>query len=327
MLSEDTKSLIKNNKLLSMFDIVRFITSVEVHRINTAVLDRYDDYHLILTHGVMPEVLMFFEKNMYGLDPKKITILCNNTEIANFCLNNGVHAYVVSEYIFTNEELYSIRDHQQINADCIFPGRPAKSEGLFQKSYDPLRLLIMNQLPDFPIPKELMPEYLNSARCGLMTTETEGSCLSVGEMLSCGLPVVSVGIRTGLDKSFYYPNSRHGCYEIQFPNTLGGRELWLDESNSVICERSDDSIINAIYEVLNTSFDRREIRADFLSRLKHQRQEFLYILKNICDKLNFDIKDLIENEWNSFINLPYSNSRINTSQWKSIIRSFLNTYV
>ena len=44
-----------------------------------------------------------------------------------------------------------------------------------------------------------------------------------------------------------------------------------------------------------------------------QRTEFLYLLKSLLDELN-----MINVDMNSFINLPYGNSTINSTQWNTL---------
>jgi hypothetical protein len=171
-------------------------------------------------------------------------------------------------------------------------------------------------------------KYFNQSKCGLMTTESEGSCLSVGEMLLCGLPIVSVKIQDKLPKETYYPNNPNkkiieNTYGLILPNTLGGRELWLNENNSLYCERNDDSIETSINELNSQNIDKYWIRRDFLSKLSFQRYQFLYLLKDILGTINIDINKI---DLNGFINLPYGNSSINSSQWNSIKQYFLNSF-
>lgn len=327
ILSEQTISIVQDNKLMSMFDVVRFWTSIQTQRINPEAIKSFDDYRLILTHGAMPEVINFVHNNYYGLDPSKIIMLCNNVEIANVCMKHNIKSYLISEYIFTNEELYNIVPSTEKSIDCIFPGRPAKGTGLFEKSYVPLNMLVMYKTPMFPVSTENMPKYYNMSKCGLMTTETEGSCLSVGEMLSCGIPVVSVGIKTDTTKEHYYPYTKsQGVYDLQLPNTLGGRELWLDSSNSIFCKRNDDSIIHAIHQLLDKNLDAKNIRNDFLTKLHSQRVQFLYILKNTCDTIGFDFFSIVDDKMHEFINKPYGNSTITSLGW-SIAKNYVkNTF-
>jgi hypothetical protein len=293
-----------------MFDVVRFITSQTLDRFTLDLIKDVDDYRVILTHGVIGELINVIENDYYGLDKTKLIFLCNNIETTKLCHKHGLNAYTISEYIFSDDDLYNIIDIPK-EYDCIFPGRETKAIGLFNKEYN-INLLNCHKHPLFPFGREKMPYYFNMSKCGLMTTESEGSCLSVGEMLLCGIPVVSVKINTSPSYP-YYPIDKHhyhGTYNIVLPNTLGGRELWLDKNNSVYCDRNDDSIEEAINIAINSSFDKYLIRNDFLAKLTMQRTEFLYLLKSILSEL-----DMIDVDINSFINLPYGNSTINSTQW------------
>jgi hypothetical protein len=316
-----------DNKLITMFDVVRFITANENNKFNLSILDGVDDYRIILTHGVIGELLMVIENDYFGLDKSKLIFLCNNIQTTHYLTTLGLSAHTISEYIFSNGDLYNINDSPKIY-DCIFPGRESKALGLFEREYNN-NLLIMNKLLEYPIHHNYVVNYFNKSKCGLMVTESEGSCLSVGEMLLCGLPIVSVKIPDNLPKETYYPyhpNNRkmiENTYGLIFPNTLGGRELWLNENNSLCCERNDDAIEQAINELNYQNIDPYWIRNDFLSKLSFQRYQFLYLLKDILETINIDINKI---DLNGFVNLPYGNSSINTTQWKSIKQYFLNSF-
>jgi hypothetical protein len=309
-----------------MFDVVRFITSIEQDKFNINLIKNIDDYRIILTHGVIGELVHLIENNYYGLDKNKLIFLCNNIETTKLCHRHKLNAHTISEYLFSDDDLYNIIDIPK-TFDCVFPGRESKTLGLFEKKYNN-NLLIMNKLSEYPMHHNYVVEYFNKSKCGLMTTESEGSCLSVGEMLLCGLPIVSVKIQDKLPKETYYPNNPNkkiieNTYGLILPNTLGGRELWLNENNSLYCERNDDSIEQVINELNSQNIDPYWIRRDFLSKLSFQRYQFLYLLKNILNNINIDIDKI---DLNSFINLPYGNSSINTTQWKSIKQHFLTSF-
>lgn len=313
----------KNNKVVSMFDTVNFFTSIEELRFNNSVLDDKTDYRIILTHGVIGELISLIDNNCFGLDKKKLVLLCNNIDTTSFFIKNGFIAYNVSEYIFSNDDLYNIKKND-LEYDCIFPGRSSKTYDLFKKEYK-CKLLKMFELADYPITRESVVNFYNKSKCGLMTTETEGSCLSVSEMLMCGLPVVTNNIKK-YDASFYYPinnNEYKNCYGIVFPNTMGGRELWLDENNSIFCDRNDDAIEDAIIETINKNYDRISIRKDFLSKLKKERLSFLHIMKNVLDELDIDISKV---DMDNFINFPYGNSTIKSTEWLTIKNNFFKTF-
>jgi hypothetical protein len=328
MKSNFGKFVVKNNKFISVFDAVRFVTSIPEHRLHADDLKKYDDYHLILSHGISGDLIGLIEYNFYGIDKNKITVLCNNIEAMFVCQKAGIRSILISEYIFTNDDVNKIIK-TEIEYDCIFPGRPAKNVGLFVKEYTRANLLIMNRLHNFPITRDEMPLYYNKSKCGLMTTHMEGSCCSVAEMLACGIPVVTVKIfdkayadthygRSNYDKSFIYQT-----YQIQLPNTLGGRELWLNETNSIYCERNDDAIEKAILELNSMNLDREKIRNDFLAYLRSQREQFMFVIKNACDYINIEFDFAIQ----EIVNMPYGNNSITTTEWNSVTSNFNKKYI
>ena len=314
------KHTIQNNKLITVFDVVQFITSVAESRFNISMLDGVDDYRIILTHGVIGEVINLIENNYYGLDKNKLIFICNNIELTKLLHSHNLSAHTISEYIYSDDDMYRVYEDVEKYWDCIFPGRESKTFGIFNREYN-INLYKMYKDPAYPIVRNLMPQLFNEARCGLMTTETEGSCLSVGEMLLCGIPVVTVDIVTNQGEYIYYPINKHSyknTYDIVLPHTLGGRELWLDDTNSIYCNRNDDDIEAAINVAISTCFDKHEIRNDFMSKLSFQRHQFVYLLRGVLNELG-----MINVNPNEFINLPYGNSTINTTQWNKIWQKLL----
>jgi hypothetical protein len=97
-----------DDKLIIMFDVVRFITSVEHDKFNLNLIKGIDDYRIILTHGVIGELLMVIENDYYGLDKSKLIFLCNNIQTTHYLTTLGLIAHTISEYIFSNDDLYNI---------------------------------------------------------------------------------------------------------------------------------------------------------------------------------------------------------------------------
>lgn len=319
------KILKHNNKGILVFDSVRFITSNLSQRFTSKYLQGLDDYHIIITHGVIGELLELIENDCYGLEKSKLSILSNNIETTKYFTQNGFNSYYISEYIFTDDDLYNIKEINK-KYDCVFPGRSAKALDLFKTTFkSKLNNLHLN--PNYPYPHYQLPSLYNSSKTGLMTTESEGSCLSVGEMLCCGLPIVSVKINNTIPSTYYYPNNKSNyksTYDIVLPNTLGGRELWLDSSNSIYCERKDESIDKSILELISKDLSPNTIRNNFISKLNMQRLNFLYLLKSIFESLSipFDPENM-----DSFITMPYGNSTVSSTEWKTIIQHFKYSYL
>lgn len=313
------------NKGIVVFDSVRFITSVEAQRFSFNLLRELQDYRVVITHGVIGELLNLIENSNFGIDIKKIHLLVNNLETAKLFNNHGYSTYDISEYIFTDDDRYNIIETTK-KYDCVFPGRPTKVFNLFQETYrNNLNLLYKSE--KYPYRSEDMPTIFNQAKTGLMTTESEGSCLSVGEMLCCGIPVVSVKINNTVDKLSFYPSNKNiitHTYGIILPHTLGGRELWLDSTNSIYCKRQDDAIDEAITSLKNLSIPNTQIRKNFLSKLSQHRLKFLYLIKSLAEELEMDFYSI---RMEDFINLPYGNSSLSTTEWKNILDHFKSSYI
>src|SRR5690606_24986861 len=86
--------------------------------------------------------------------------------------------------------------------------------------------------------------------------EAEGACLASSEYLLCGLPVVSTPSR-------------------------GGRDIWYDEDNSMICEPSPAAVHRAVRLMIERSnrgeLDPQTIREKHIERAQRHRARFLEI--------------------------------------------------
>jgi glycosyltransferase involved in cell wall biosynthesis len=90
----------------------------------------------------------------------------------------------------------------------------------------------------------------------------EGANYSTVEYLLCGLPVIST-------------------------KSLGGREYWLNDTNSIICEPNEDSLcecVNLAIDKLNNGlFNREEIRLNTISKMEELRMNFIHKLQQLFD--------------------------------------------
>jgi glycosyltransferase involved in cell wall biosynthesis len=111
-------------------------------------------------------------------------------------------------------------------------------------------------------PKRIV-ELLNKSKMGLILSGStgddrqgnlEGACFSSSEYLLCGLPVVST------------PSE-------------GGRDLWYDENNSIICEPTRIEVFRAHQEMLSRiargEIDRQAIRERHLDIQREMRMRFV----------------------------------------------------
>lgn len=99
---------------------------------------------------------------------------------------------------------------------------------------------------------------LNDAVCGLILSAEEGACYASSEYLLSGIPVVST-------------------------ESIGGRDVWYDDYNSIICESTPEAVAAAV-EYFNTH--RRDpyvIRARHLEQMQRYRKKFISIVQDVFD--------------------------------------------
>jgi glycosyltransferase involved in cell wall biosynthesis len=108
-------------------------------------------------------------------------------------------------------------------------------------------------------------DLINQSYVSLILSEEEGACYASAEYLSAGSPVISIKSR-------------------------GGRDVFYNNSNSIICEADSKSISEAVLEakkkVESGEFSSEKIRRDFLIKAYEYRQTFIDMLQSIFEKYN-----------------------------------------
>lgn len=104
-------------------------------------------------------------------------------------------------------------------------------------------------------------DLINKARCSLCLSAKEGACFSSSEYLLCGIPVVST-------------------------KSVGGRDFWYNDYNSIVCEPNEDEISNAVNFFVANPRDCNKIRQDHINLSIQQRQLFVQSLQNVFNKYN-----------------------------------------
>lgn len=117
--------------------------------------------------------------------------------------------------------------------------------------------------------RQLRPEEvcrkINEARCGLILSEQEGACFASSEYLLCGVPVISTP-------------------------SLGGRDEWYNDYNSIICDADPDAIANAVDFFNCNPRDPEKIRAMHIDKANFYRSKFITLLEYIF--LNAGVTDV-----------------------------------
>jgi Iap family predicted aminopeptidase len=115
--------------------------------------------------------------------------------------------------------------------------------------------------------KNEINDYYNQSLVGGIFSECEGACFASSQYLLAGLPVISI-------------------------NSVGGRDIWYNKDNSIICENlTEDSICEALeiakQKLQTGEFNREKIRNIHLKQMDEHRNT---IINYIQDFLGNDEK-------------------------------------
>jgi glycosyltransferase involved in cell wall biosynthesis len=115
-------------------------------------------------------------------------------------------------------------------------------------------------LNDKPLTPEEVCVKINESYCGLILSEAEGACFASSEYLLCGVPVVST-------------------------KSKGGRDVWYDSYNSVVCEATPRAVADAVAEFVNNPRDPLVIRNGHIRQANEYRQRFIELLAEVLEKI------------------------------------------
>ena len=229
---------------------------------------------------------------------ENVTWLCNTEDAVGMAREHGWRALHVNHNCWLDERIFRLDrpDHRR-EYDMVMNCRPERWKRpevarevrrlavIRGRLYDPEQEWDLRQLdPVYMNDRLLTPAevsaVLNRAMCGGIFSAEEGACLASGEYHLCGLPVVSTPSR-------------------------GGRDVWYDDSNSVICEPTSQAVAAAVEEVregLRTGrFERGAIREGFLARARLMRDRFNEAVQGIFDRhrLHLDAREHFETAFQS----------------------------
>ncbi|TCS41946.1 glycosyltransferase [Reinekea marinisedimentorum] len=124
---------------------------------------------------------------------------------------------------------------------------------------------IIENIPNYsylnqaPLAPEEVCMKINESHCGLILSEEEGACFASSEYLLCGIPVVSTKER-------------------------GGRSVWYDSYNSIVCEPVESQVAEAVEFFVNNPRCPTRIRKAYISKARIFRQRFILKLAELFEK-------------------------------------------
>lgn len=113
-------------------------------------------------------------------------------------------------------------------------------------------------LNEAPLTPDGVCEKINQANCGLILSETEGACFASSEYLLCGIPVVSTP-------------------------EFGGRSVWYDSYNSIICDPDPDAVAEAVRFFNENPRDPNVIRQRHIAKANYFRAKFILKFAELLD--------------------------------------------
>lgn len=213
------------------------------------------------------------------ISKSQIVILCNSISDLDIALSLGCNQSILCNHnAWINFDYFKIYPNTKKKYDMVINCRP---EG-FKRPYlaskiDNLAIIkgINHNPKDFYDLSQLNPKYMNEDRLSISEVVTllnfsyvggvfslkEGACYSSSEYLLCGLPVVS-------------------C------ESLGGRDYWYDDYNSIIIESDNpDNVCVAVdflkSKILNGTIKPELIRENHVRQQLKLRKDFINLVSKL----------------------------------------------
>lgn len=235
-----------------------------------------DNDHFIVSLGwyfgefLVQECNHVFE--ILNLNKSNFHIMFNDFSDKSMFEKYGFKGELINQNCFLDENLFKIIDSEKIY-DAIYTARLVdfKRHHLANK-IDNLALIAGPTHGPAPInvppnrykneqiltPEEVM-QKLSESKVGIILSEAEGACYSSSEYLLCGLPVVST-------------------------NSYGGRSVWYNSSNSLICDATPENVAEAVKKLANSYVDRRQIREMHINLANYFRGNFIKLHQELINR-------------------------------------------
>jgi hypothetical protein len=235
------------------------------------------DYNIIILSNSLEEKY-FFEDKLKNIKNGKCDVLfCNHNAFLN---ENTFKIYnlLKPKYDLVIDSAF----HEYKNVEIAKKVKNTIHIGYFKyikRNTDDKVVPNFGILPNFfngnyiRLDKNMINIYYNQSLIGGIFSECEGACFASSQYLLTGLPVVSI-------------------------KSVGGRDIWYNEYNSIICDNNEDAIYEAVElakeKIQSGEFNREKIRALHLRQMDEHRNrliEYIITKLNEEDKNNFDYYD------------------------------------
>lgn len=213
---------------------------------------------------------------VFAVDLERLSVLCNYPAQVAIAERAGLTAHFCNANAFIDENVFrpmpmhkafdAVSNVRLVKTKRVHLASMVRSLAIIQghrlesTEYDDPAQIPHLYINDRPLSPRGVARVLCASRVGLALSEAEGACLASSEYLLCGLPVVSTPSR-------------------------GGRDVWYDRDNSLICEPTPEAVRDAVrclVERLNRGeIDPQRIRDRHRAEAAEHRRRFVALTARI----------------------------------------------
>jgi hypothetical protein len=214
-----------------------------------------------------------YTMELFGLSRNRVIFLCASEAQAQIARASGLRAEVFNPNAMLDERIFHILPRTKIydavsNARLVKYKRVSLARRVGRLAiigghrieggeYDDPALIPHAYLAPRELSENQVVEVLSRSQVGLALSAREGACFASSEYLLCGLPVVSTP-------------------------SLGGRDVWYDSDNSIICEPNEAAVAAAVLELVGRlargDIRREAIRQRHIQQAAAQRSRLVALL-------------------------------------------------
>jgi hypothetical protein len=254
---EKIKNFILDETIFDKNGFVFILTSWYNTIYAVSIANLNPEYNIVMLANSMEEKAFFesrtkrdvlFCNHNAFLDENKFKILGNLPKFYDLVIDSAFHEYKNAEKAKKVENVLHIGYFKFVkrNTDDKVVPSYGKLANFVNGEYKKLNKVQINT-------------YYNQSRVGGMFSECEGACFASSQYLLAGLPVISI-------------------------KSQGGRDIWYNEYNSVICDNDEDSIYNAhqlaLQKLESGEFNREKIRELHLYKMDEHRNALIEYIKS-----------------------------------------------
>lgn len=217
----------------------------------------YSEYNIIILANSLEE------KKYFETQVKNDVLFCNH----NAFLNENIFKIdynLKTEYELVIDSAFNIyknvnlaRDVKNVIHIGYFTNHESNEHNIVIPDFGVISNYLSGSYKKLDKPK--ICDFYNKSLIGGIFSEVEGACFASSQYLLCGLPVIST-------------------------KSLGGRDIWYNEDNSVICESNETSVLkaceNAKQKLESGYFNREKIRNIHLKQMHQHRDTLAEYIKD-----------------------------------------------